>query len=289
MSGEASESESLVFGGYSVSVAFCVILGLLGAWGSPSWFSAFPLRSMYRLMDALGAYSLSCATYFGIRYFSFGSGWSPGKGPRPRRIAFPPRRQALFALSFLPVLLYSAMVLLDRGLGSIDLWRRLDVLGSWSLVTLAALPVAAQGGKRAARPIMLLAARASLAAGGLIGLDFLAGLFVPVPGMILAVLETLLFLGSAAAALGSLARPSVPREAGTIPAGLPLPFPGISSREGEVVSLLLEGKTNQEIADTLFISLSTVKTHLARIFEKTGARNRVEVARLLGRIGPPKE
>jgi len=63
---------------------------------------------------------------------------------------------------------------------------------------------------------------------------------------------------------------------------------GISGREREVLELLFEGKTNQEIADGLFISLSTVKTHLSSIFNKTGTRNRMEVARVFGRTPPPK-
>jgi len=54
------------------------------------------------------------------------------------------------------------------------------------------------------------------------------------------------------------------------------------------VRLVLLGKTNREIADELFVSLSTVKSHIASVFAKTGARNRVEVARLFGREGRPK-
>jgi DNA-binding NarL/FixJ family response regulator len=38
------------------------------------------------------------------------------------------------------------------------------------------------------------------------------------------------------------------------------------------------GRTNSEIADELHISLSTVKTHLAGVMAKLGARNRVEIA-----------
>ncbi len=38
------------------------------------------------------------------------------------------------------------------------------------------------------------------------------------------------------------------------------------------------GRTNAEIADELFISLSTTKTHLASLMNKLGARNRVELA-----------
>ena len=41
---------------------------------------------------------------------------------------------------------------------------------------------------------------------------------------------------------------------------------------------LARGRTNAEIADELHISLSTVKTHLASLMGKIGARNRVEMA-----------
>ncbi|MCJ7653212.1 MAG: response regulator transcription factor [Actinobacteria bacterium] len=49
---------------------------------------------------------------------------------------------------------------------------------------------------------------------------------------------------------------------------------GISNREMEVLQLLSEGKTNKEIARSLFISEQTVKTHLAHIFDKLGTSDR---------------
>ncbi|MBN2170925.1 MAG: helix-turn-helix transcriptional regulator [Candidatus Krumholzibacteriota bacterium] len=52
---------------------------------------------------------------------------------------------------------------------------------------------------------------------------------------------------------------------------------GISPREMEVVSLVCQGLTNQEIADRLFISLQTVKDHNHAVFRKAGVRNRVEL------------
>ncbi len=49
---------------------------------------------------------------------------------------------------------------------------------------------------------------------------------------------------------------------------------GLSKREMEVLELLAEGISNQEIADKLFISENTVKTHTSRLFEKLGVKNR---------------
>ncbi|MCU1456474.1 MAG: DNA-binding response regulator [Actinomycetia bacterium] len=50
----------------------------------------------------------------------------------------------------------------------------------------------------------------------------------------------------------------------------------LTVREREVLALLAEGRANREIAGALFVTLATVKTHLAHIYTKLGARNRNE-------------
>ncbi|WP_242884058.1 response regulator [Actinomadura litoris] len=57
-----------------------------------------------------------------------------------------------------------------------------------------------------------------------------------------------------------------------------LPREALTDRELEVVRLVARGRTNEEIAGELFVSLSTVKTHLGSIHRKLGTRNRVESA-----------
>jgi DNA-binding NarL/FixJ family response regulator len=52
----------------------------------------------------------------------------------------------------------------------------------------------------------------------------------------------------------------------------------LSPREMEVLALISQSMTNEEIADKLFLSSKTVKTHLRNIFAKGGIRNRVEAA-----------
>jgi two-component system, NarL family, response regulator LiaR len=50
----------------------------------------------------------------------------------------------------------------------------------------------------------------------------------------------------------------------------------LSKRELEILSLLAQGHSNQEIAANLFVSLSTVKTHLQNIFEKLDVKRRTQ-------------
>jgi DNA-binding NarL/FixJ family response regulator len=52
----------------------------------------------------------------------------------------------------------------------------------------------------------------------------------------------------------------------------------LSERELQIACSVARGRTNTEIAAELFISLSTVKTHITRIQDKLGIRNRVELA-----------
>jgi DNA-binding NarL/FixJ family response regulator len=72
------------------------------------------------------------------------------------------------------------------------------------------------------------------------------------------------------AALG--ARPA----AGPEPSSLP---DDLTPRELEVLKLIAAGLSNAEIADTLVVSAATVKTHVNRIFYKTGARDRAQAVR----------
>ncbi len=54
---------------------------------------------------------------------------------------------------------------------------------------------------------------------------------------------------------------------------------GISPREYEVLELIAHGLSNREIADRLFVSPNTVKTHSSSLFSKLNARRRTEAVR----------
>jgi len=53
----------------------------------------------------------------------------------------------------------------------------------------------------------------------------------------------------------------------------------LTEREEEITMLIFQGKSNKEVAETLFISIDTVKTHLKKAFEKTNSKSRVDLSR----------
>lgn len=55
----------------------------------------------------------------------------------------------------------------------------------------------------------------------------------------------------------------------------------LSEREKEVARLLIVGKTNKEICESLFISVNTVKTHIRRIYSKLNVSNRIQLIHLI--------
>jgi DNA-binding CsgD family transcriptional regulator len=55
---------------------------------------------------------------------------------------------------------------------------------------------------------------------------------------------------------------------------------GITPRELEVLELMAQGLSNKEIADRVFVSENTVKTHSSRVFDKLGARRRTQAVQL---------
>ncbi|MBF6339022.1 response regulator transcription factor [Nocardia abscessus] len=66
--------------------------------------------------------------------------------------------------------------------------------------------------------------------------------------------------------------------AGAGPAASPVqPATALTEREEQILAVVARGRTNHEIAAELHISLSTVKTHIASLMAKLGARNRVEI------------
>jgi len=85
-----------------------------------------------------------------------------------------------------------------------------------------------------------------------------------------------------------LAEPSAPGPAaGKVPGQAPPGADDLTPREADVLRLIAAGQSNREIARTLFVSEATVKTHVNRIFAKTGSRDRAQAIRYAYTHGYP--
>lgn len=62
--------------------------------------------------------------------------------------------------------------------------------------------------------------------------------------------------------------------------GVPAPFDKLSRREAEILALLVEGRTNKEIALCLDLQEITIKVHLRNVYRKIGAANRAQAVRI---------
>jgi DNA-binding NarL/FixJ family response regulator len=76
----------------------------------------------------------------------------------------------------------------------------------------------------------------------------------------------------AAVLQATVSRPPQPAPAADLPDGL-------TSRESDVLVLIAQGLSNTEIAAALFLSANTVKTHINRVFAKTGSKSRAQAVR----------
>ncbi|WP_217179497.1 response regulator transcription factor [Streptomyces sp. AC495_CC817] len=81
------------------------------------------------------------------------------------------------------------------------------------------------------------------------------------------------------------AAPAPMRSAASATPGPGIPAEPLTEREAEVLALLADARSNAEIAEALFIGEATVKTHVSRILQKLGARDRVQAVVLAHRMG----
>jgi DNA-binding NarL/FixJ family response regulator len=57
-----------------------------------------------------------------------------------------------------------------------------------------------------------------------------------------------------------------------------LPASGLTETEQRIATLVAQGRTNKEVAATMFVSENTVQTHMRHIFQKLSVRSRTELA-----------
>lgn len=243
--------------------ALAAFLLFLAFWGPPSWTAAFPQGMVFRFLDALWcdvfALALACVPSF-LRV-------------EKRRASF---ASLVAGCAYLPV--FCALVVLAKPLAALD-----SLIAIFAMVDLCALFAVAA--------LRLIATRREKTR--LAGPDFLRvvwAIFIPISWFAFFVAGSRLpSLWPVFRVVGglSLLVPVVVAFAVRVPVLASLSAEDlkrrftISARETEVLGLLRDGLTNQEIADRLFVSITTVKSHLSHLYEKTGTRNRVELLRII--------
>ncbi|MBI9108693.1 MAG: hypothetical protein JEZ04_18250 [Spirochaetales bacterium] len=243
---------------FFTSVLLYLLSGLLYSWGTPKWFDHFPGSSCYRFLLAVGVFFLCCASFFALRITTPISGIIGSY-------------YMTFCLSFIPVPIFSFLVLFNNPIQILQTFSMITdviiwILGVIILYTRLRRNTSDNKNTEAGR-IWFCWASLMVCTGTLYLLSILSGT------LSISIRLLTFIVGSFFTGIWFLSRKKEDLHEAAARYNL-------SPREKEVLELLVEGKTNIEIADLLFISLSTVKTHIRTIFEKTGAKNRLEAASL---------
>jgi DNA-binding CsgD family transcriptional regulator len=237
---------------FILSTLFFLLAGLLYAWGPPDWLDAFPYSAGLRFLLALEAYFLCCAAFFAFRLAGF---------PRAEGSTSVPA----FCLAFAPIPVFATLVVTGRSVQTLQTFCQvLDIVCWLSLLTLAF--------RTREKKDMLIIALFTLT-GALLAIP-------AIPSIVPELARLVAFAIFIAVAVQNRAGAIVTGSWEQLEVGEASVRFALSPRETEVLALIVAGKTNDEIAKALFVSLSTVKTHIASIFAKTGARNRLEASAL---------
>ncbi|ADK80390.1 helix-turn-helix transcriptional regulator [Sediminispirochaeta smaragdinae] len=248
------------FFSFIVSLLFFLICSLLYAWGAPPWLENFPYASGLRFLLALGIYLLSCSAYLLMKSAELFMG---------RSYSFPKS----FSLAFLPVVIFSGLVLFGS---SLQLLRGFYFASDAILWIIASLIFYRLDTKQKNLVRYEMSIRLWKVFFVVFAVAALFSLFSIMPTAVVLFFRIILLLCAVFASL-MLNGPRYRQKEGTEEFAKDY---ALSPRETEITALLLQGKTNAEICQSLFISLATVKTHIASIFRKTGARNRTELSAL---------
>ena len=243
---------------------------ILYTWSTPSWFNSFPRASAFRFILAIGVYCLCCILFFGLRFLYAVSD------------NFPFSFIITFLLSFIPVVVFSVLILIDGGIPLQRLHivvRIFDICISTEFCFAVYITVKKTSLKKVSYRFLriwlfygvfqftvILFSLLPFLSGFIVALCRISSLFFC---LFLSFFKFYIFPAKKNRNIDEI----VGKEIASISEQY-----GLSPRETEVLTLLCSGKTNDEIAAALFISVSTVKTHISSIFMKTGTRNRLETA-----------
>jgi len=104
--------------------------------------------------------------------------------------------------------------------------------------------------------------------GGLVSESLPSWIYILIFALFAGIILALLKIINLQKKISQLSRPTTPPQKNQIPT--------FTKQEEKILSLILEEKSNKEIASELFIELSTVKTHINKLYAKLGAKNRNE-------------
>ena len=244
------------------SVLLTLITDMLYTWGTPSWFNRFPYASGFRLLLSLKIFFLGCIAFFIISMFSV-------------MLNKEYRYWIYFCISFFHIPFFSFLVMADTSLQNLRIFTGMVDFLIWLLSGFFLQYIT--GKDRICRYFF-----SSICFWKYFAFIYLFSALLSFTSVFHSLIITvfrlmILFLFSFLTFRMISSTENYDLKVFSTRYSL-------SPRETEVLALLLEGKKNDEIAEKLFISLSTVKTHIKAIFQKTGVRNRVEVSALCRKV-----
>lgn len=258
-----SNNNTYTFWGYFTSTICYLLFLSINAWGKTDWFKILPLSVFYNFIYGIIIYSLSCVIYFFTNYI-LSSKYSLYRS-----------KPVVFLLSFIPTLIFSLLVINLSRISVINSFVMISSISIWIIILVASI---------LHKTINKLDLGEKLEVNWLfcnlifsiihIILTSLSLLGI-IPGIISPTLSMIFYLFFSV----SFFIKGFPWKENNNSKYIIQKYK-LSPREIEVLKLLVLGKKNEEIADVLCISLSTVKTHIRNIFDKTKSRNRIEVRNL---------
>jgi DNA-binding CsgD family transcriptional regulator len=239
---------------FFVSLPGALFLSLLADWGHPDFFTTVPFSFFLLFLYALRT------------FFCCMAGVSLAEPCTGKECKLP-----VFAVFFLPAAVYGVFVFCNAPFGTIVLFA--DAVYYVALLFCG---------------IASIVFIRNVCAAFSVAMAFSGMIFGSVSGIPDAFFDLAAFCLSAAGFV-IYTRTTIAVGTEQVPVVPAVICPGLSRREEDVADLLLKGKTTGEIAAVLFISNTTVKTHIQNIFRKYEVRNRMEFAHKVSSFSSPDE
>lgn len=258
-----SKNKIHIFWSYFASTICYLLFLIINALGNTDWFKNLPLSVFYNLIYGIIVYSLSCVIYFFINYILC------------TKYTMSKSKPVIFLLSFLPTLIFSYLVIKLTNLSVINYFIMFTSISIWIIILIVSIFYKSKNKLKLGQILEVNWLFCNLIFSSIHVTLLLLSLLKIIPGIVSPALSTIIFLFISIYFFIK----GFPWIENNNLNNLKQKY-NFSPREIEVLKLLVLGKKNDEIAEELYISLSTVKTHIRNIFEKTNSRNRIEVRNL---------